>query len=417
MVGRRVIAYTAVIVGASIGGVRTAQALRNAGFDGRVVLVGDEAEMPYDKPPLSKAVLAGEVEPDQVRLIDEAGAVELDIDLVLGSAAIRLDVAESTVLLENGTVVRYDAVILATGASARPSPWGDRSGIHVIRSMADAVALRADLAAGGRLAVVGAGFIGAEVAATGRKLGLEVTMIDPSPVPMSRILGAEMGQRFIDLHAAHGVDVRLGVGVETIDGERGAFRIGLTDGSALDASVVVVGIGAQPNDRWLTSSGLDIDNGVVCDRFCKAVGQANVYAVGDVARFDNERRGGLTRLEHWTNAVDQATVVAHNIVTPSEPLGHRPVEYVWSDQYDWKIQIVGLAGSRENILVEHSTTPDRFAIAYASADSYLAGVVAVNWPKVVVAARRGLDNDTTFASFVELLEQLAAPKPPSGGHT
>ncbi|OUS79688.1 NAD(P)/FAD-dependent oxidoreductase [Rhodococcus sp. NCIMB 12038] len=402
-------AHTTVIVGASIGGVRTAQALRNTGYGGRIVLIGDEPELPYDKPPLSKALLSGDIAAGEIRLLDADGASALDIELVLGSAASDLDPAGSTIALEDGSTIRYDNLVIATGANARPSPWGEPLGVHVVRSLADATALRQHLERGGHLAIIGAGFIGAETAATARKMGLDVTLIDPNPVPMSRVLGANMGQRFIDLHTRNGVDTRFGVGVESISGELGAFRIQLTDRSTLDATVVVVGIGAVPNDEWLASSGLDVDNGVVCDRHSRARGHGNIYAIGDIARFDNARRNELTRLEHWTNAVDQASVVAHNIVHPTDPREHTPIEYVWSDQYDWKIQIVGVAGSRMHTVVDHPTKPDQFAIAYATDHMQLAGLVTVNWPKALIAARRALATGVTFDGFTEQLNRLARP--------
>ena len=405
-------AHTTAIVGASIGGVRTAQALRNAGYGDRIVLIGNEPELPYDKPPLSKAMLAGEITAEQIRLLDVDGASALDIELRLGSPARDLDPARSTIALEDGSTIHYDNLVIATGAHARPSPWGQPLGVHVVRSLADATALRQHLERGGHLAIIGAGFIGAETAATARKMGLDVTLIDPSPVPMSRVLGEHMGQRFIDLHTRNGVDTRFGVGVESIAGELGAFRIQLTDGSTLDATVVVVGIGAVPNDGWLASSGLHIDDGVICDRFSRARGHDNIYAIGDVARFDNTRHNEHTRLEHWTNAVDQAAVVAHNIFHPTEPREHTPVEYVWSDQYDWKIQIVGVAGPRTHTLVDHPTKPDQFAIAYSTDDRQLAGLVAVNWPKAVITARRALATGIAFDGFTEQLNRLARPHKP-----
>jgi 3-phenylpropionate/trans-cinnamate dioxygenase ferredoxin reductase subunit len=395
------------IVGASIGGVRTAQALRNSGYDGRIILVGGESELPYDKPPLSKALLAGETTAAEIRLLDLDQASSLQIELRLGAAALGLDIPGSSIVLEDGSRIDYDNLVVATGAVARPSPWGEPVGVHVVRTLDDATALRGHLEHGGHLAIIGAGFIGAETAATARSMGLDISLIDPEPVPMSRILGATVGQRFIDLHLRHGVATHFGVGVESISGELGSFRIQLTDGNTLDATVIVVGIGAVPNDAWLASSGLEIDNGVVCDRYCRARGHSNIYAIGDVARFDNARRHKLTRLEHWTNAVEQAAIVAHNIVNPSSPHEHTPVEYVWSDQYDWKIQVVGLAGSRRHTVVDHPMKLDQFAIVYAADDDQLAGVVAVNWPKAVIAARRALATGAEFEAFTEQLDGLA----------
>lgn len=405
--------HTTAIVGASIGGVRTAQALRAAGYGGHIVLIGDDHNMPYDKPPLSKAFLSGKVSQSDICLLDAETAETLDIELVLGNAATALDPARAVITLADRSTVDYDCLVLATGAQARPSPWGSQDGVHVIRSLSDAMALRRDLEKGGHLAIIGAGFVGAETAATARAMGLDVTLIDPTLAPMSRILGSDMGRRFTDLHVRNGVNTRFGVGVESVDGELGAFDIGLTDNSTIHATVVVVGIGATPNDGWLATSGLQIDNGVVCDRYCSASGHDNIYAVGDVARFDNVRRKESTRLEHWTNAVEQATVVAHNIVHPADRRQHAPLEYVWSDQYDWKIQIVGSAESRTQTLVEHPTNPNQFAIAYATEDSQLSGLVAVNWPKALITARKTLDKGIAFDVFTEQLERLLLPKSPA----
>ena len=405
--------HTTAIVGASVGGVRTAQALRAAKYDGRIVLIGDDHNMPYDKPPLSKAFLSGRVSQSDICLLNAETADTLNIELVLGNAAIALDPARAVVTLADGLTVGYDCLVLATGARARPSPWGSQDGIHVIRSVADATALRRDIEEGGHLAIIGAGFVGAETAATARAMGLDVTLIDPTPAPMSRLLGSDMGRRFTDLHVRNGVDTRFGVGVESVDGEVGAFDIGLTDNSTVHATAVVVGIGAIPNDGWVATSGLHIDNGIVCDRYCNASGHGNIFALGDVARFDNVRRNESTRLEHWTNAVEQAAVVAHNIVHPTDRRLHAPLEYAWSDQFDWKIQIVGLAESHTQTVVEDPTNPNRFAIAYATDDSQLSGLVAVNWPKALITARRALDKGIAFDVFTEQPEGLLMPKMPA----
>lgn len=319
-----------VIVGSSVGGVRTAQALRSEGYDGEVVLVGEESELPYDKPPLSKGLLAGTATADSVRLLTQDAADRAGIRLLLGHRATRVDVAANLVELQGHDPLRYDHLVVATGARARPSPWGERPGIHVVRVLRDAQLLRQDLLDGGHVVVVGAGFIGAEVASTARLLDLEVTLVDPLPVPMSRVLNPEVGGWFVDLHRRHGVRSIFGVGVEAIDGELGDFTVRLTDGSELAAAVVVVGIGAEPNDGWLRSSGLVVDNGLVCDQYCRAVDADNVFGVGDVARWFHPGYGAEMRVEHWTNAVDQAVCVAHNIAHPDDLRVYAPVEYVWS---------------------------------------------------------------------------------------
>jgi phthalate 3,4-dioxygenase ferredoxin reductase subunit len=401
---------TVVVVGSSVGGVRTAQALRSEGFGGRVVLVGDEARLPYDKPPLSKQFLAGSWGTERVALLTEAAADQAGIELRLGVAAERLDVAGRQVVLADGQRLDYDAVVIATGAAARPSPWAARSGVHVVRTMTDSESLQADLRRDGHVVVVGGGFIGAEVAATARSLGREVTVVDPLPVPIGRVVGAAVGSHFAELHRRQGVATRFGTGVESVEGEAGNLRVVLTDGTELTAGTVVVGIGATPNDGWLAGSGLLVENGVVCDEFCRAVDAPAVHAVGDVARWFHPDRGEHTRVEHWTNAVDQAVCVAHNIAHPDDLRAYRPVEYVWSDQYDWKIQIVGRPhrATEYHLVGDPAADRPRFAALYRGGDGQLIAAVTVNWPKALVTCRRLVAAGSTFAAAVTQVEALAA---------
>ena len=400
---------TAVIVGASIGGVRTAQALRGAGYTGRIVLVSDETVVPYDKPPLSKGLLAGTTTVEEIALLTPADADKLGIEMQLGRRAARLHVADHEVEFDTGDRLLYDHLVIATGARARRSPWGQPDGLHVLGTLADSKRLRADLELGGHLVVIGGGFIGAETAATARSMGVHVTIVDPSPVPMERVLGREIGERFTRLHQRHGVDTLFGVGVEDVTGRRGHFHVRLTDARTLTADVVVVGIGAIPNDEWLASSGLEIDRGVVCDKYCRAVNAPNVYAVGDVARWQNPRHDQLTRVEHWTNANEQASVVAHNIVHPYEQITYAPVEYVWSDQYDWKIRVAGVAGiadTRHVEVVGDDASTGRFAGLYSPDGRTFSGLVVVNWPRALIAGRKALVEHTPYLQVRQMLEQL-----------
>lgn len=379
-----------VVVGSSVGGVRTAQALRTAGYRGGIALVGEESCLPYDKPPLSKGVLTGTRRAQDACLLTAQAAATEDIELVLGRRATRLDQLGRHVELDDGTRLDYDAVVIATGARARPAPW-TCSGVHVLRTMRDVVALRDDLLGGGPVVVVGGGFIGAEVASAARGMGLEVTMVDPVPVPMSRVLSPEIGEHVLDLHRRHGVRTRLGTGVCDIEGEQGALRVLLTDGTTLEAGTVVVGIGSCPNDEWLRSSALLVDDGVVCDEFGRAEGADRVYAVGDVARWYDPAEGGHTRIEHWTNAVEQARVVAHNITAPADLRAHRPVHFVWSDQHDWKIQVVGRPAVATAVVVVGDPLVDgRFAALYTRDRIRLSAAVSVNWPRAGVLCRRAL---------------------------
>jgi len=398
---------TVVIVGASVAGVRTAQALRSNNFDGQVVVVGEESAMPYDKPPLSKALLTGQASTDTVALLRDDTVAKARLDLRLGTRASTLDVARRQVALTNGDQLPYDVVVLATGARARPSPWPAPSGVHVLRTLDDAQHIRHDLELGGHLVVVGGGFIGSEVASSARTLGLDVTVVDPLTDPSARAVGPDAGRLLSGLHQRHGTTTRFGTGVEAIDGERGALQVRLTDGDILPATTVVVGIGAQPNDQWLASSGLEIDDGVVCDEHCRATGTSDVYAAGDLARWLHPRHHELVRIEHWTNATEQAACVAHNITHPDDLRSHQPIEYVWSDQYDWKIQIAGRpAVADRSELVGDPASGARFAMVHGDSDDHLCGAVTVNWPRGVVECRRMLATGSTFGAACDRIRAL-----------
>ncbi|MGI8721926.1 MAG: NAD(P)/FAD-dependent oxidoreductase [Geodermatophilaceae bacterium] len=405
-----------VIVGSSVGGVRTAQALRRESYEGPIVLVGSESALPYDKPPLSKQFLAGQWPAERVGLLTAEQAEADGIVLRLGAAAEHLDVAARQVSLADGGRVAYDVLVLATGSTARPTPWQVDSGLHVLRSMDDSRAIAADLAGGGPVVIVGGGFIGAEVASTASRLGCDVTIVDPLHAPAGRVLGEEVGALFTDLHHRNGVRTRFGMGVSSVEGCAGELTVRLTDGQTLDAATVVVGIGARPNDGWLASSGLLVDDGVVCDEFCRAVDAPDIFAVGDVARWWHQDHGQTCRVEHWTNAVDQAACVAHNIASPDALRAYRPVEYVWTDQYDWKIQIVG----RPARATSHQMIGDlgrdsgpkpvrsRAVAAYADGTGKLTGAAVVNWPKGLIASRQLIAGGATFDAAVAHFEQLAA---------
>jgi NADPH-dependent 2,4-dienoyl-CoA reductase/sulfur reductase-like enzyme len=406
---------TVVVVGASVGGVRTAQALRREGHDGPIVLVGAEPHLPYDKPPLSKHFLAGVWDLERVSLLTAAEADIDRIDLRLGVAAVRLDIADHAVVLADDSRVRYDVVVLATGAAARPSPWHPESGLYIVRNLDDGHRLKAALAGStGPVVVVGGGFIGAEVAATAHAAGHHVTVVDPQVSPIGRVLGDEIGALFATVHTRHGVDTRFGVGVQDVTGRAGDLQVTLTDGEVLPAEIVVVGIGATPNVDWLTSSGLDIDNGVLCDEFCRAVGAADVFAVGDVARWFHPAHGDHVRVEHWTNAVEQAVNVAHNIIHSDSPSSYRPDEYVWSDQYDWKIQIVGRPHVAEGHDVFGDTTgsPPRFAVLFHGPSSQFVGAATVNWPKALATCRRLLAARADIGKVREAVSALSMGKAP-----
>lgn len=402
---------TVLIVGSSIGGVRTAQSLRSEGFDGRIQIVGQESDLPYDKPPLSKQFLAGDWDLARLTLLTPQQAEQSGIELHLGTAARRLDVAGRQVQLEDGRSLSYDSLVIATGASARPAPWRPEPGIHVIRTLQDSERLQQALAVDGPVVVVGGGFIGAEVAGTARALGREVTVVDPMPTPIGRVVGAEIGRWFTELHHRHGVSTHFGLGVEAVEGTAGRLRVRLTDGTELPAATVVVGIGAIPNDGWLADSGLPIDDGVLCDQYSRTVDAADVFAVGDVARWFHPGHREHVRVEHWTNAVDQGLCSAHNIAHPDDLRPYRPVEYVWSDQYDWKIQVVGRPdrGEAHHLVGDPDQTPPRWAALFAGEGGRLVGAVTVNWPRASVDCRRLTASGAGIAAAMASVSQLAAP--------
>lgn len=403
-----------VIVGASIGGVRTAQALRAAGYGGEIALVGSEDVLPYDKPPLSKALLAGHATAESIGLLSRDQAAEAGIHLELGRAATDLDRDARRVVLADGTELEFDDLVIATGARARPSPWGAPPGVHLVRSLADAERLGSALRVGGPLVVVGAGFIGAEVAATAVGMGLtDVTMVDPLEVPLSRVLDREVAKEVIALHESHGVRTRFGVPLAGIQRGPAGLEVALADGTVLPAATVVVGIGAVPNDDWLSGSGITADDGVVCDEFCRSVDDPRIWAVGDVARWWHPRYERTVRAEHWTNAVEQAACVAHNIVNPTALRRHAPVEYVWSDQYDRKIQLVGrTGGGQAHVRVDGADPRRSFAVLYADADGWFTGALTVSWPKALVTCRKALhDGAATRWTLADIRAAVEAARP------
>ncbi len=331
-----------VLVGASAAGLTAADALRREGFTGTLTLVGDELWAPYDRPPLSKQVLAGSWEPERTVLRQEADLQRLKLDLRLGCRATGLDPAARTVTLADGDRLRYDGLLLATGLRPRRLPFGhDLAGVHVLRTLDDALTLRAQLGAGPRVVVIGAGFLGSEIAATARGLGLDVTLVDTEPTPLARQVGTWVGGLVADLHRDHGVRLHLGRGVTDVTGERGRVTaVLLDDGTRLPADVVVVAIGSVPAVDWLAGSGLPLGDGVRCDSHCRAA--PGVYAAGDVANWPDPATGGRVRLEQRMNATEQSRAAVRNLLAgPGDAVPYTPVPFGWTDQYDAKIQFHG----------------------------------------------------------------------------
>ncbi|WP_405742571.1 FAD-dependent oxidoreductase [Streptomyces sp. NBC_00028] len=371
-----------VVVGASAAGLAAAETLRREGYEGTLTLVGDEPLAPYDRPPLSKQILSGQWRPDRLPLRTPTDLAALDLDLRLGVAATGLQLTERTVRLADGTALPYDGLILATGVRPRRLPG---EGAHVLRTLDDALTLRDSLGRGRRLVVVGAGFLGAEAAATARRLGAEVTLLEPAPVPLAHAVGAEVGRMLARVHRDEGVDLRCGTTVTEVT-EDGVL---LASGEVVEADEVLVAIGSVPNTAWLDGSGLAVGDGVVCDAYGEAA--RNVYAAGDVARWYNPLFEASMRIEHRTNAAEMGMAVARNLLAPEARRPFAPVPYFWSDQYDMKVQAYGfLRGHDEVAVVERALAERRFVAVYRMGER-VSGALAVGMaPKAIRGWRQAV---------------------------
>jgi len=384
-----------VIVGASLAGLRSAQAARKAGFNGELMMVGAEQHLPYTRPPLSKELLAGEQEVERVRLPCDT----LDAEWRLGVAAAGLDRDRRRVILTDGEQVPYDRLILATGS--RPRPWpgagAELDGVHVLRELEDSLALRKALDHGPRVAIVGAGFIGCEVAQTARKRGLEVTLIDIASAPMLP-LGPELGGWCAALHRDHGVDLRLGTGVTALLGDGRVEAVELTGGERVDADLVVVGLGAVPNTEWLAASGLELNPGLACDATLTAAGDADILGAGDIVSWPHPLADDeAIRIEHWTVAAEQGQLAGRNaLVSPQERRPYDAPPYFWSDQYGVKIQSLGLPGRADRLELLEST-PDGSRRVYAGeVGGRLVGMIAINGARRLGFYRQALADPPAF---------------------
>jgi NADPH-dependent 2,4-dienoyl-CoA reductase/sulfur reductase-like enzyme len=381
-----------VVVGASAAGLAAAETLRREGHDGTLTLVGDEPLAPYDRPPLSKQLLAAEWEPDRLALRTPDDLTALDLDLRLGVAATGLRPADRTVELADGSEVPYDGLIVATGVRPRRLPG---EGAHVLRTLDDALTLRERLTPGRHLVVVGAGFLGAEAAAVARRLGARVTLLEPAPVPLAHAVGTEVGAVLTRAHLDRGVDLRCGVTVTEVteDGVR------LAGGELIEADEVLVAIGSLPNTEWLDGSDLALGDGVICDEYCEAA--RNIYAAGDVARWHNPLFGTSMRVEHRTNAAEQGMAAARNLLRPDARKPFAPVPYFWSDQYDMKIQAYGfLRGHDEVAVADGDLAERRFLAVYRTGDR-VSGALAVGMPpKAIRLWRRAVASGAVWHETV-----------------
>ncbi|ABM12124.1 MULTISPECIES: NAD(P)/FAD-dependent oxidoreductase [Mycolicibacterium] len=370
-----------VIVGGGLAAARTAEQLRRSEYAGAITIVSDEGHLPYDRPPLSKEVLRAET--DDVTLKPAEFYTENNITVLLGNGAKSVDTDSRTLTLADGTQLGYDELIIATGLVPKRIPsFPDLPGIHVLRNFDESLALRQEAGTARRAVVVGAGFIGCEVAASLRKLGVEVVLVEPQPAPLASVLGQQIGELVTRLHRAEGVDVRCGVGVSKVSGDDRVRKVTLGDGTELDADIVVVGIGSHPATEWLADSGLEIDNGVVCDEAGRA-SAPHVWAIGDVASW-RDNVGGQVRVEHWSNVADQARVLVPTMLGQQPPAAVS-VPYFWSDQYDVKIQALGEPEATDTV---HIVEDDgRKFLAYYERDGVVVGVVGGGFPGKVMKVR------------------------------
>lgn len=403
-----------VVVGAGMAGLHTAEALRTQGYLGRLTIVGEEEHRPYSRPPLSKEVLTGAgLAPSggdpgwlaghrALQLRDETVVEAIGADFRLGRRAVGLDTDARRVRVQGPggeESVPYDGLVIATGARAR-RPATDLAGVHVLRTLDDAEAVRAEFDSTGSLVVVGGGFVGAEVAASARAVGMGVTLVEAEETPMPRVVHPAVGEVLADLHRENGVDVRLGVSVTGYEGAHRVERVRLSDGSEVPATLVVAGIGVHLNTEWLEGSGVELlgDGSVSCDEY-SATSVPGVYAVGDLANWPHPRFGGRIRLEHWTNAGEQGEIAARNLLARAageEPTPFTPVPYFWSDQYKMKIQLLGQGAPADQVTFVHGSPEDRKFVAFLGRDGMLTGVVGLRSTPRTMRYRALLEEPTTW---------------------
>ena len=382
---------TLAIVGASLAGLSAARAARAQGFTGRLVIIGDEPHRPYDRPPLSKDFLLGTVTADDLFLEADADADQLQAEWLLGAEAVSLDATSRTILLKDGRIVQADGIVIATGAKARQLPTlAGLSNVFTLRTLADAQSLAPELVPGSRMAVIGAGFIGAEVASAAASRGMEVTMIDTKPVPFAAQLGTEMGGVVAGLHAANGVELISSAVIEDFySGEGNVTGMRLGCGRYVATDVVVVGIGAEPNTGWLEGSGLQLRGGVVCDAMGRT-GLPGIVAVGDCAAWFDESAGAHRRIEHWTGALERAALAVEALLDPGAAQKPHKPHYFWSDQYGVKLQFAGHSAGYDRLEIEVGDTRTHSCLAvYYRGDDPVA-VLGMNQPRLFTKWRRSL---------------------------
>jgi 3-phenylpropionate/trans-cinnamate dioxygenase ferredoxin reductase subunit len=401
---------TIAIVGASLTGGRAADTLREEGFTGRVVLIGQEDVRPYERPPLSKDYLRGEAGPDKVFLHDESYYADHDIELRKSTRVEAIDPRAQEVRLGDGETVRYDSLLLSTGAAPRALtvPGADLPGVHYLRTIADSDILRSAITSAGRVAVIGAGWIGCEVAASARLMGAEVSMVEMAPLPLERVLGSELGQFYRDVHADHGVDMHFSVGLAELRGSGRVEEVVLTDGQVLAADLVVAGIGVAPRVELAESAGLALDNGVLADEFL-LTSAPNIFAAGDVANAWHPIFEQRIRLEHWSSALNQGPAAARNML--GAQVAYERIPYFFSDQYEVGMEYSGWATAWDQVVFRGSVDKREFIAFWLEGGRVAAGMNVNVWDVAdtiaqLVAAKRPVDPAALADPGVELSSLL-----------
>lgn len=396
-----------VIVGASVAGIRTVQALRAQGYGGRITVLGDELYPPYDKPPLSKEMLDPDADGSPVELVDAQTLEALSVDLRLGVRATAVDTDAKVVSTDSIGEIAYDTLVIATGMSPRTLPEADRfANVYTIRTVDDARALHAELSVGRRVVVIGAGFIGAEFASAARSHGVAVTLVEAQEAPLAAQLGASVGITLAELHSHNGVQIHTGVRCAGFTGDGRVTAVNLSDGHSLPADFVVVGIGASPAVDWLKSSGIELDNGIRCDATLRAKGCHDIYAAGDVAYREHPTYGEPMRIEHWTNANDHAAIIAADLLGAAPPRPTLP--YVWSDQYGKRIQIVGRPAAGVPTIRTGTAVTGDLVVGYTDSHGVVVGALVVDNPRLLMKLRRAI---TAGADRAEVEAAVLATAP------